>query len=274
MLQEILSRHGFHFEKKFGQNFISDGNLLQAIVKDSGVGSDDTVVEVGAGAGTLTAALSEQAGHVVSFEIDRKLQPILAETVGERRNVELIFADVMRCDLSFLREYGELHLVANLPYYITTPVLMLFLESDLPVKSATVMVQKEVADRLCAQPGTKDYGAVTVAVQSFGRVTMTRTVSRRMFTPAPNVDSAIVHVEKSEEIRPEDSELYRRLYRAAFAMRRKTLANNLKNAFPLSAEKIAGLLAGCGFAADIRGERLSPAQFCELSERLGKLLGQ
>ena len=274
MLQEILNRHNFRFEKKYGQNFITDGNLLAAIVADSGITREDTAVEVGAGAGTLTAALASAARQVVSFEIDRNLKPVLEETIGNERNVELIFADVMKYDLSFLKDYGKLHLVANLPYYITTPVLMLFLESELPMQTATVMVQKEVADRLCAEPGTKEYGAVTVAVRSFGRVSTTRTVSRRLFTPMPNVDSAIVHIERSGEIAPSDPTLYRRLYRAAFAMRRKTLANNLKNAFSLTGAKIGELLERCGLPADVRGERLSPRQFCEMSELLKDMLGE
>lgn len=274
MLREILNRHNFRFEKKYGQNFITDQNLLAAIVADSGITGEDTAVEVGAGAGTLTAALAEVADQVVSFEIDRNLKPVLDETLADFRNVELIFADVMKYDVSFLKDYGDLHLVANLPYYITTPVLMLFLESDLPVRTATVMVQKEVADRLCAQPGSKEYGAVTVAVRSFGRVSTTRTVSRRLFTPVPNVDSAIVHIEKSNDIAPSDPMLYRRLYRAAFSMRRKTLANNLKNAFPLTGGQICALLERCGLAADVRGERLSPEQFCEMSERLKVMLAE
>ena len=275
---EILKKYNFNFQKRFGQNFLIDGNILNKIISSAGITRDDFVLEIGPGIGTMTQYLAESAREVVSVEIDRALIPILADTLSPYNNVTIINEDILKVDIQKLVEEQNagkpIKVVANLPYYITTPVLMLFLESELPMQTATVMVQKEVADRLCAEPGTKEYGAVTVAVRSFGRVSTTRTVSRRLFTPMPNVDSAIVHIERSGEIAPSDPTLYRRLYRAAFAMRRKTLANNLKNVFSLTGAKIGELLERCGLPADVRGERLSPRQFCEMSELLKDMLGE
>ena len=251
-IADLLKNAGFRFSKALGQNFIFDGNLLDAVASDGGVESTDTVVEIGTGAGTLTARLAARAKKVYSFEVDERLKSVLDVTLQGADNVEVIFRDVMKTkddELAGITGGGEFKVVANLPYYITTPLVMRFIESSLPVNSLTVMVQKEVADRLCAECGSADYAAVTLAVRMFGDAKITRTVDRRNFRPVPNVDSAVVH----------------RLVRAAFAMRRKTLANNLSASFGMPKDKASALITSCGFSADVRGERLSLDDFIALS---------
>ena len=197
-LSDILRASGFRFNKALGQNFIFDGNLLDAIVSDAGVTAEDTVVEIGTGAGTLTARLAARAKKVFSFEVDERLRPVLDISLKGAENVEVVFRDVMKMKDDELREMigGEFKVVANLPYYITTPLIMRFAESTLPVRSITVMVQKEVADRLTAEVGSADYAAVTLAVKVFGDAAVTRIVDRHMFRPAPNVDSAVVRIDR------------------------------------------------------------------------------
>ena len=192
-VKEILKKHGFVFKKNLGQNFLTEGSLLRAIVKDAGVTENDVVVEIGTGAGTLTSAISEKAKWVYTFDVDNALKPVLEETLAGKENVTLNFLDVLKCSDEKLKEIiGEdpFKVVANIPYYVTTPLIMRFLESDLPCKSLTVMVQKEVADRLVADPDTENYGAITLAVELRGVAKVTRPVSRMLFHPAPKVDSA------------------------------------------------------------------------------------
>lgn len=270
-IAELLKSAGFRFNKALGQNFIFDGNLLDAIVADSGVTDADTVLEIGTGAGTLTSRLAARARKVISFEVDRNLKNILDVTLQGAENVEVVFRDVLKMSDGEISELagGAFKVVANLPYYITTPLIMRFVESTLPVSSITVMVQKEVADRLRATCGTADYAAVTLAVKMFGDTELTRTVDRHMFRPAPNVDSAVVRIDRvPDRMAGEDVAYVKRTVRAAFAMRRKTLANNLTSAFALRKEDVAQVIAGCGFSADVRGERLSLDDFVVLSRAL------
>lgn len=267
-LSDILRASGFRFNKALGQNFIFDGNLLDAIVSDAGVTAEDTVVEIGTGAGTLTARLAARAKKVFSFEVDERLRPVLDISLKGAENVEVVFRDVMKMKDDELREMigGEFKVVANLPYYITTPLIMRFAESTLPVRSITVMVQKEVADRLTAEVGSADYAAVTLAVKVFGAAAVTRTVDRHMFRPAPNVDSAVVRIDRVPgRLDGADEKLVRKLVRAAFAMRRKTLVNNLAASFGIPKQQATDRVTACGFPADVRGERLSLDDFIRLS---------
>lgn len=267
-LSDILRASGFRFNKALGQNFIFDGNLLDAIVSDAGVTAEDTVVEIGTGAGTLTARLAARAKKVFSFEVDERLRPVLDISLKGAENVEVVFRDVMKMKDDELREMigGEFKVVANLPYYITTPLIMRFAESTLPVCSITVMVQKEVADRLTAEVGSADYAAVTLAVKVFGAAAVTRIVDRHMFRPAPNVDSAVVRIDRVlGRLDGADEKLVRKLVRAAFAMRRKTLVNNLAASFGIPKQQATDLVTACGFPADVRGERLSLDDFIRLS---------
>ncbi len=268
--REILMKNGFAFKKQYGQNFLTDANLLSAIVQDAGVDGSAAVLEIGAGAGALTRALSERAKKVVSFEIDKSLQPVLAETLAGCENVEIIFRDFMKSDLPALEEeLGSYHVVANLPYYITTPVLMRFVEEAKRCQSVTVMVQEEVAARFVAKAGTADYGAVTAAIALKGEARITRKVPRTMFYPRPNVDSAVVHIAFEEGRIPTKSEkAYRETVRAAFSSRRKTLENNLISAFHLPRERAKELLFKAGIGEGIRGETLSPIAFARLADVL------
>ena len=271
-IAELLKNSEFRFNKELGQNFIFDNNLLDAIVSDSGAGADDTVVEIGTGAGTLTSRLALRAKKVFSFEVDKNLQDILSLSLQGCENVEVVFRDVLKMkDDEFTRIVGEgpFRVVANLPYYVTTPMIMRFIESPLPVSTLTVMVQKEVADRLVAECGSADYAAVTLAVKMFGDARVTRTVDRRMFRPAPNVDSAVVQIERvPERLEGEDTAFLKRVVRAAFAMRRKTLANNLASSFGMNKAAAAEVVEESGFPALARGETLSLDDFVTLSHAL------
>ena len=269
-LRSVLQKHGFSFKKQFGQNFLTDTNLLRAIVSDAGVDKDTTVLEIGTGAGALTRALSEQAKRVVSFEIDRSLQPVLSETLSGCENTEVRFQDFAKCSLPALeRELGQYRVVANLPYYVTTPIVMRFVEEGANCLSFTVMVQEEVARRFCAAEGTEDYGAVTAAITRRGECRITRKVPRTLFTPRPNVDSAVVHADFTAggfEVKSEKA--FRETVRAAFLSRRKTLENNLIAVFHLSREAAKGILAQAAVPEGARGETLSPTELGKLSDLL------
>lgn len=267
-VRDLIRAEGFRFDKSLGQNFVFDGNLLGAITADAGVCKDDTVVEIGTGAGTLTAALAERAGRVVSFEVDERLRDILSLSLQGRDNVEVVFRDVLRmkdCEIETLTG-GPFRVVANLPYCVTSPMIMRFVESALPVTGITVMVQKEVADRLCAAPATPDYAAITLAVRIFGDARVTRTVSRKMFMPPPNVDSAVVRIDKAEDrLAGENVPFVKKLVRAGFAMRRKTLVNNLCSALSLPREKAEAAVVAAGFSPMVRGETLSLEDYVALA---------
>lgn len=268
-IRELLRKKGFSFEKKFGQNFLTDGNLLAAIAAESGAASYPCV-EVGCGAGTLTHKLAEISPRVVGYEIDGRLRKILAETLADCPNAEVRFGDFMKEDLCALEdELGEYVVCANLPYYITTPVLMRFLEQGRRVRALTVMVQEEVAERLVAPPGTPAYGALTAAVCLAGSAKILRRVNRSLFVPPPNVDSAVVRIDVDPEKRAAFSdETVRRLVRCAFAMRRKTLANNIASAFGLPKDRAAAAIRACGFPETVRGECLSAGDFIRLAGQL------
>ena len=269
-LRDILARHGFSFKKQFGQNFISDTNLLRSIVAAAGVTGESTVVEIGPGAGTRTRAQYQAAKRVVAFEIDVKLQPVLAETLAGRDNVEVVFRDFAKVNLPALeREIGNYTVVANLPYYVTTPVVMRFVEEAEKCDSLTVMVQEEVADRFCAQAGTPEYGAVTAAIARRGTCRIVKRVSRNLFYPRPNVDSAVVRVDfTGEGIAVRSAKAYRETVRCAFLNRRKTLENNLMQSFRIGRDAAAEILREAGVEEKARGETLSPERLAQLSDLL------
>ncbi len=267
-IRDILAANGFSFKKRFGQNFITDGNLLAAIAESAGVDGDSTVVEIGCGAGTLTAALAARAKRVVAFEIDRDLKPVLACTLAGVENAEVVFRDFSAVDMrAFEREMPPYAVVANLPYYITTPLVMKFIEHSQKCLSLTVMVQEEVAERFCAQAGTPEYGAITAAIALRGTCSIVRRVPRTMFFPRPNVDSAVVRIDIREgNVKVRDAAMYKKVVRAAFASRRKTLENNLMHAFGLKREEVRSVLVSCGHDGLTRGERLSPRHFARLAD--------
>ncbi len=261
--------NAFRFKKKFGQNFLTDANLLDAIVRDAGVEPDTTVLEIGAGAGALTRALAKTAKRVVAYEIDPDLKPVLAQTLSGSENVEVVFRDFMREDLPRLEgELGQYRVVANLPYYITTPLLMKFVEEAESCLGFCVMVQEEVAERFCAQAGSPAYGAVSAAIARRGTCRMVRKVPRTMFTPRPNVDSAVVRADFGEQFPVASVQAYRETVRAAFASRRKTLENNLMQTFRLSRTQAREALSAAGVPEGVRGETLSPKQLGTLSDVL------
>ncbi|MBQ8882200.1 MAG: ribosomal RNA small subunit methyltransferase A [Clostridia bacterium] len=268
----LLKKYGFSFSKKFGQNFITDYNLLCAIAEDAEVTSDDTVLEIGAGAGTLTRALGERAGRVFAFEIDRSLEGVLDETVGALDSVEVIMDDIQKWTDSELDALvgSNYKVVANLPYYITTPLLFMFLERKNPPKSITVMVQKEVAERICATEKKGDYGALSVSVALRANAKITRIVKRDMFTPPPNVDSAVVRIDMKQAVDFTDEKALFTLVKRAFAMKRKTLVNNLSAGYGKPKSEIESILTRLGFSPTIRAEQLAPNQFIELANELNK----
>lgn len=271
-VKEILRKYGFTFKKNLGQNFLTEGSLLRAIVKDAGVESEDIVVEIGTGAGTLTSAISEKAKHVYTFDVDTCLQPVLAETLAGKENVTINFLDVLKISDEKLKEIiGEqpFRVVANIPYYVTTPLIMRFLESDLNCKSLTVMVQKEVADRLIAEPDTENYGAITLAVELRGTARVTRNVARQLFHPAPKVDSAVVHIDIDDnKYEIKDKPFLQRLIRAGFQMRRKTLVNNIGASLGITKDRAKEVLVSLGYSESIRGEALSIEDYIKIAEAL------
>lgn len=271
-LKKILLDNGFVFKKQLGQNFISDINLLNSVVADSGITSDCTVIEIGAGAGSLTRALAGVAKRVITYEIDSRLMPILAETLSDYKNIEIKNCDIMKVSNEEIKELtqGKFKVVANLPYYITTPIIMRFIESDLDVTSITVMIQKEVAERLTAKYDTEEYGAITVAVKIVADVTITRMVNRKLFFPMPNVDSAVIRIDiNRNKYDILDMSTTKKLIKCAFAMRRKTLVNNIMAAFQVDREKANGLVVAAGLDEKIRGEALSVEDFVNLGRIIG-----
>ncbi len=267
-VSEILRKNSFATKKKFGQNFITDVNLLAAIVDDAEIESSDIVVEIGAGAGTLTAALAQRAKKVIAFEIDKTLKPVLHETLDGYENIEIVFSDILKVAPSELKKLagGSFKVVANLPYYITSPVIFYFLESEFPLISLTVMVQREVALRMTARPDTSDYGVLTLAVESRADAKITRSVSRKMFFPEPNVDSAVVRLTLNDGI--PNRKTFDKLVRAAFSCRRKTLVNNLMQSFGMPRAKAEDLLVSIGVDVKVRGEALDKEQFLALANKM------
>ncbi len=270
-VKDIIRGVDFHFNKALGQNFITDTNLLDAIVADAGIEEGDIVVEIGTGAGTLTRAISKVAKKVYSFEVDKNLERVLALSLQGVDNIEVIFRDILKMKDDEVREVvgnDKFKVVANLPYYITTPLVMRFIESTLDVKSLTVMVQKEVADRFVAKSNTADYSAITLAIDMAGSAKITRGVNRNMFYPAPNVDSAVVRIDiDRDKLKGENYPLLHKLARAAFQMRRKTLANNLSVAFGISKADATSKIESAGFQPLVRGEALSLDDYIALSKQ-------
>lgn len=276
---EIIQKYEFMFQKKFGQNFLIDTHVLEKIISAAGITKDDCVLEIGPGIGTMTQYLAENAGHVVAVEIDRNLIPILKETLADYDNVTVINEDILRVDIKALaEEYNggkPIKVVANLPYYITTPIIMGLFESGVPIDNITVMVQREVADRMKEGPGSKDYGALSLAVQYYAEPEIVANVPPNCFIPRPNVGSAVIRLTRHKEMPVEvkDPALMFKIIRASFNQRRKTLQNGLGNAseLPYTKEQIAAAIAEMGLTPTIRGEALSLAQFAQLSDILGEM---
>ncbi len=271
-VKDTLDKHGFRFNKKFGQNFITDSNLLSAIADDAKITCEDVVVEVGPGAGTLTAELAKKAKKVIAYEIDKNLEPILKERLAKFQNVEVRFKDIMKESEEAFTSMGKFKVVANLPYYITTPITMFFLEKCKNAENVTVMVQEEVAERFIAKAGTSEYGAITAAIDYYGDADITRRVNRKMFFPSPNVDSAVITITRREKYFPTNEELFLKTIKSAFLMRRKTLANNLMSAFSLTREQAETVIENIGLEKNIRGERLSTEEFVKLSDEIAKII--
>lgn len=272
----VLQKYNFTFQKKYGQNFLIDTHVLDKIIRSAEITKEDMVLEIGPGIGTMTQYLACAAGKVAAVEIDKALIPILEDTLAGYDNVQIINEDVLKVDLAKLAEEQNdgrpIKVVANLPYYITTPIIMGLFESHVPLKSITVMVQKEVADRMQAAPGTKDYGALSLAVQYYASPYIVANVPPNCFMPRPRVGSAVIRLERYEEspIRVEDEKLLFRIIRASFNQRRKTLVNGLKNSAELNftKEQIEAAVETLGKGLNVRGETLSLEEFANLSELL------
>lgn len=274
---QVLQKYDFHFRKKFGQNFLIDPHVLDRITEAAGIGKEDFVLEIGPGIGTLTQCLCERAGQVLAVEIDPKLIPILQETLAEYKNVDIVHGDILKQDIQGIADrYNAgrpIKVVANLPYYITTPIIMELFESHVPLENVTVMVQKEVAERMQAGPGTKEYGALSLAVQYYARPYLAANVPPNCFMPRPNVGSAVVRLDcpGRTPVEVKDERLMFRLIRASFNQRRKTLQNGLANSgeLPFSKEQIGQAIQAVGLEPAIRGEKLGLAEFAALADEIG-----
>ncbi len=279
---EVLQKYRFNFQKKFGQNFLIDTHVLDKIIDASGVTEDDFVLEIGPGIGTMTQYLCERAREVVAVEIDKNLIPILSDTLKNYSNVTVINEDILKLDICKLAEEKNqgkpIKVVANLPYYITTPIIMGLFESHVPIDSITIMVQKEVAERMQEKPGSKEYGALSLAVQYYAKPEIVANVPPNCFMPRPNVGSAVIRLIRHEKppVEVEDEKLMFRIIRASFNQRRKTLANGLNNSpeIHLPKEVIQESIVSLGVPENIRGEALSLEQFAELSNEIGQRMKQ
>lgn len=272
----VLQKYGFNFQKKYGQNFLIDTGVLDRIISAAEITKEDCVLEIGPGIGTMTQYLAESAREVVAVEIDKSLIPILEDTLSAYDNVTVINEDILKLDINQIveeRNHGKpIKVVANLPYYITTPIIMGLFEQHVPLKSITIMVQKEVADRMQVGPGTKDYGALSLAVQYYAKPEIVANVPPNCFIPRPNVGSAVIRLTRYEEppVQVKDESRMFALIRASFNQRRKTLVNGLGNAgsLQLSKERVAEVLEQMGLSQTVRGEALTLEQFAELSNLL------
>ena len=273
---EVLQKYNFSFQKKFGQNFLIDTHVLDKIIQSANITKDDMVLEIGPGIGTMTQYLAQAAGKVIAVEIDKNLIPILEDTLSGYDNVRVINEDVLKLDLKKLADEENngkpVKVVANLPYYITTPIIMGLFENHIPATSITVMVQKEVAERMQAGPGGKDYGALSLAVQYYAEPYIVANVPPNCFMPRPKVGSAVIRLERYEEppVKVKDEKLMFRIIRASFNQRRKTLANGLKNSAELdyTKEEIEAAIEALGRGASIRGEALTLEEFAKLADFL------
>jgi 16S rRNA (adenine1518-N6/adenine1519-N6)-dimethyltransferase len=272
----VLQKYNFHFQKKYGQNFLIDTHVLERIIEEADVTKDDFVVEIGPGIGTMTQYLCEAAGSVAAVEIDKNLIPILQDTLSSYDNVEIINQYILKVDIEKLAQEKNggkpIKVVANLPYYITTPIIMSLFESHVPIDSITVMVQKEVAERMQCGPGSKDYGALSLAVQYYAKPEIVANVPPNCFMPRPSVGSAVIRLKRHESapVAVKDEKLMFRLIRASFNQRRKTLVNGLKNASNLnfSKEQIEAAITAIGKPLNIRGEALTLEEFAQLANEL------
>ena len=276
---EVLQKYGFVFQKRFGQNFLFDTHVLERIIEASEITKDDFVLEIGPGIGTMTQYLAEAAREVTAVEIDDALIPILKDTLKEWDNVTVLHGDILKTDIRKIADEKNqgrpIKVVANLPYYITTPIIMGLFESHVPVDSITVMVQKEVADRMQTGPGSKDYGALSLAVQYYAEPKIVANVPPNCFMPRPKVGSAVIRLTRHQNppVTTLDEKLMFRLIRASFNQRRKTLSNSLKNSqeLPYSKEEVEAAIKECGLPLNIRGEALTLEQFARLSDTFSKL---
>lgn len=274
--KDIVDKHGFKFSKSLGQNFLIDDNVIDKIIDGARVKEGDKVIEVGPGIGTLTREMAKRAEKVVAVEIDKNLIPILKETLADFDNTEVVNEDILKVDINKLVDEklsgGPVKLIANLPYYITTPIVMKFLEEDIPVTDIVVMVQKEVADRMNAVPSTKDYGALSVAVQYYCDTEIVAKAPRHMFIPQPKVDSTVIglHIREERKYKADNEQLFFKTVKAAFGQRRKTLLNSLSSMGVLDKAKIKEVLAEAGIDEKRRGETLSIEEFANLSNIINK----
>ena len=275
-MAQLRAKHDFRHSKSLGQNFLSDKNIIDAIIEGSEIGAEDLVIEIGPGMGVLTAAAAECASRVVAVEIDRHLIPILTETLENYDNVEIINADVMKTDLSEVvekyRTLGKVRIIGNLPYYITTPIVMKLLEERVPADSITIMMQKEVADRIKASPGSKTYGALSVAVGFYCTVRHIANAPKEVFVPRPKVDSTVIRLDVRQE-RPVDlvdEKLFFETIKKGFGQRRKTLLNSLTGIRGMPKESIAAVLADCGIDSRRRAETLSMSDFADLANEIAQ----
>mgnify|MGYP001532727451 FL=1 len=279
---EIIQKYQFAFQKKFGQNFLIDTRVLDKIISAAGITGDDCVLEIGPGIGTMTQYLAEHAGKVVAVEIDTNLLPILDETLKGYSNVTVINSDILKLDMNKLvDEYNDgrpIKVAANLPYYITTPIIMGLFESNVPIDNITVMVQKEVADRMQVGPGSKDYGALSLAVQYYAKPYIVANVPPNCFIPRPNVGSAVIRLTRYQEppVQVDEPGIMFRLIRASFNQRRKTLQNGLNNSpeVPYTKEQIAAAIESLGVPASVRGEALTLEQFASRANYFTRTAGK
>jgi len=275
--KEIVNKHNFKFSKSLGQNFLIDDNVIDKILAGSRLSETDKIIEVGPGIGTLTREMGKTAQNVVAIEIDKTLIPILKETLVDLDNVEVVNEDILKVDIQGLinekLDGGPVKLIANLPYYITTPIVMKFLEEDIPVTDIVVMVQKEVADRMNAKPSTKDYGALSVAVQYYCDTEIVAKAPRHMFVPQPNVDSIVIglHVRNERKYKVDNEDIFFKTVKASFGQRRKTLLNSLGGLGFLTKDQIKEALQAANIDAKRRGETLSIDEFANLSNEINKI---
>ena len=276
--KEIVNKHNFKFSKSLGQNFLIDDNVIDKILEGSRLSETDKIIEVGPGIGTLTREMGKTAQKVVAIEIDKTLIPILEETLADLENVEVVNEDILKVDIQGLikekLDRWPVKLIANLPYYITTPIVMKFLEEDIPVTDIVVMVQKEVADRMNAKPSTKDYGALSVAVQYYCDTEIVAKAPRHMFVPQPNVDSIVIglHVRSEKKYEVDNEEIFFKTVKASFGQRRKTLLNSLGGLGFLTKDQIKEALQAANIDAKRRGETLSIDEFANLANEINKFI--
>lgn len=274
-IKDLFARHGFAFTKSLGQNFLINPSVCPKIAEMGGCKKGAAAIEIGTGVGVLTTELAKRCDKVIAIEIDTGLKPILEETLSEFDNIEVIFEDVLKADLKAiiaekLKGYDEIYVCANLPYYITSPVIMRLLEERLPISALTVMVQKEAADRLCAKVGERDCGAVTVAVNYYSTPKLLFKVGRGSFMPAPNVDSAVIRLDisKDKKYNVSDEQLFFKIVRASFAQRRKQLLNPLSSALGMEKAELSDMLVSCGIKTTARPEELKMQDFVNLCEAI------